>query len=182
MRLSGLGSDLAALLLADVLLVAGLSKAAVPKHAHRSLEEITTRTIPPGLVRSIAGAECLIGIGWLGPKPLRTASASATILLGLSIAVLGLLAHRRALTGSCGCFGSGRGKPLGVRNATAGLAMSVGASGVFIAGDHRTLEAPALLSLSAMSLVAIRVALSAPTIAALLRHSPRRTSVSQASS
>jgi len=76
------------------------------------------------MVRPLALVEIAAGYGLLVP-PARPLAAGAVAGLGVAFLIAGVLGALRGSTLACGCFAGAGGKPLGWRNALAGLALAV---------------------------------------------------------
>ncbi|MDQ2956123.1 MAG: hypothetical protein M3Y42_04050 [Actinomycetota bacterium] len=149
-------STVAALLVAPVLLTAGVAKLAAPRAARDSFVSLAPRaeSITTALsVRLVAAVETAVGLLLVLPRT-RDAGALGAIAFGIAFAILGIWGQLSASSISCGCFGAGSSRPLGYKNVAIGIAVlalavlaltgSLSTSGTATARD---LDLAALLSL-----------------------------------
>ena len=114
-------------LVAALLILAGVSKLYSPQHLRRALMELFPGPIsrPIGrTVRPLALVEIAGGCGLLA-LPSRPFAAGVVVGLGVAFLIAGVLGVLRGSTLACGCFAGPGGKPLGWRNVLAGLALAV---------------------------------------------------------
>jgi len=116
-----------------VLLQAGLYKFAVPAPLGRALIELAPRMSNVnvnGLARGVAAVEVLTGLALLAPAT-HVSGASATVVLGVLFAVLGVVGRLRRSAAPCGCLGGAGSRALGLVNVAVGLVLAL--FGVFAA-------------------------------------------------
>jgi hypothetical protein len=112
------------LVVAAVLLQAGLAKLVAPQPLRRALAELLGGKVRLGVapVRGLAAVEVATGAALLVPAAAPAGRAVAA-LLGAGFVAAGVLGLRRGSAEPCGCFGGGARHPLGATNVAVGLAV-----------------------------------------------------------
>ncbi|MGI8862960.1 MAG: MauE/DoxX family redox-associated membrane protein [Solirubrobacteraceae bacterium] len=111
--------------LASVLVVSGVRKLVAPNGLAQALHELGIPRLltRPAVVRGFAAAEVCTATAVT--LPWRAVATSLGIAVALSFVALGVLGVSRPGNAACGCFGQGKGHPLGFRNIVAGLAVLI---------------------------------------------------------
>ncbi|WP_285569303.1 MauE/DoxX family redox-associated membrane protein [Actinoallomurus iriomotensis] len=156
---------------ASLLVIAGAAKIVSPGQLARALKEVPFGgMVTTGTVRGLAFGEVATAVLLIVPG-MRSVGAALAGLLGLCFAGVGIAGWLRRATTACGCFGTGRGRPLGPVNVAFGL--FVIAAAVVNAGAPKIADPSRYFRVSVIGVSALTLALCLWTHRRLVRELTR---------
>jgi hypothetical protein len=164
--------DVGRMAIAVTLLVGGASKLVSPRPLATSLGQAYALTRPVGTwaARIVATVELVAALLLAGAWAVVIGLA-LTAMVGAGIVLHSTIAIRRGATAPCGCFGESGGRPIGIRNLLAGVALlAVAASLLVLPGAGAAPAAMALPLAALIGLVAVLVRDRTRLVAPFRRH------------
>jgi hypothetical protein len=165
--------DVGRLAMAVTLLVGGASKLVSPRPLAIGLGQVYGWSRPVGMwaARTVATVELAAALLLAGAWA-AVVGLALTALVGTGIVLHATIAIRRGATAPCGCFGESNGRPIGVRNLLAGIALLTAAVMLLVlpAAAGATPAAMGLPLAAVVGLVAVLVRDRARLVAPFRRH------------